>query len=229
MKTDLKIIKEIQKYHKINKYLMEQDVPPAGDIAIPPPPDAAGLPAPDAPPAPGAPAAPPDAPGATPAATTPQVIDVEADKDVEKIDNKGKKEGSESDIEEIDITELIDSQQNIESKQEEYFDNLFKQLEGLQSKLSVMDSLVGKLNSIETKLEKYREKTPEERLELRTLDSGPYNQKLSDFFSEKQGEMEKSGKNEYVLTTDDVTDFSPNEIKKTFTAELPSMTTKNYN
>jgi hypothetical protein len=28
--------------------------------------------------------------------------------------------------------------------------------------------------------------------------------------------MEKSGKNEYVLTTDDVKDFTPSEIQKTF-------------
>jgi hypothetical protein len=28
--------------------------------------------------------------------------------------------------------------------------------------------------------------------------------------------MEKSGKNEYILTQDEVEDFSPNEIKKTF-------------
>jgi hypothetical protein len=28
--------------------------------------------------------------------------------------------------------------------------------------------------------------------------------------------MEKTGKNEYVLTQDEVEDYSPNEIKKTF-------------
>jgi hypothetical protein len=28
--------------------------------------------------------------------------------------------------------------------------------------------------------------------------------------------MEKTGKNEYILTSDDVENFSPNEIKKTF-------------
>jgi hypothetical protein len=28
--------------------------------------------------------------------------------------------------------------------------------------------------------------------------------------------MEKSGKNEYILTSDEVENFSPNEIKKTF-------------
>jgi hypothetical protein len=28
--------------------------------------------------------------------------------------------------------------------------------------------------------------------------------------------MEETGKNEYVLTSDDVENFSPNEVKKTF-------------
>ena len=66
------------------------------------------------------------------------------------------------------------------------------------------------------KIEKYREKTPQEKLELRSLDSGPFNQKLSDFFVDKEQEMEKSGKNEYILTTDEVEDFTPSEIKTTF-------------
>ena len=53
-------------------------------------------------------------------------------------------------------------------------------------------------------------------MELRSLDSGPFKQKLSDFFDEKKSEMEMSGKNEYVLTSDEVENFSPSEIKKTF-------------
>ena len=79
-----------------------------------------------------------------------------------------------------------------------------------------MDSIVSKLNDLEMKVEKYRVKTPEEKLELRSLDSGPFNQKLSQFFEDKQDELEKKGKNEYVLTQDDVEEFSPNEIKKSF-------------
>ena len=79
-----------------------------------------------------------------------------------------------------------------------------------------MDGIVTKLNDIETKIEKYRERTPQEKLELRSLDSGPYTQKLSDFFADKEEDMEQSGKNEYILTSDEVTDFTPNEIKNTF-------------
>ena len=155
---------------------------------------------------------------------------METDKDVEKIDSKGdsQEKTSDSSTEELDITDLVDSQKKIETKQDEYFQNLFGQLETLQSKLGEMDGLVQKLNDLEAKIEKYREKTPEEKLELRSLDSGPYNQKLSDYFSDKLPEMEKQGK-EYVLTTDEVQSFSPNEIKKTFASQLPSMNTQQYN
>ena len=79
-----------------------------------------------------------------------------------------------------------------------------------------MDAILNKLNSLEAKIEKYREKTPQEKLELRTYDSYPFNQKLTDFFDDKKEEMEKTGKNDYVLTTDDVTDINDRDIKNSF-------------
>ena len=79
-----------------------------------------------------------------------------------------------------------------------------------------MDNIIDKLNSIETKIEKYRVKTPEEKLQLRSLDSGPFNQKLSQFFDEKEDEFEETGKEQYILTPDEVENYSPNEIKKSF-------------
>jgi hypothetical protein len=204
MSIERKILEEIERHRSINKYIMEQDVP----APPPPPPPAEGdVPAP---PAPGG-ATPPPAPEAEP-----QPIDVEADDEVEKIDNKGKSEEGDEDTEELEITDLVTSQENIEKKQDEYFNNLFSQLSNLESKLGEMDKIVAKLNSLENKIEKYREKTPQEKLELRSYDSYPFNQKLSDFFTDKQSEMEKTGKNEYVLTTDDVTDISDAEIKNTF-------------
>jgi hypothetical protein len=202
MSIERKILEEIERHRSINKYIMEQEVP-----APPPPPAEGEVPAP---PAPGG-ATPPPAPEAEP-----QPIDVEADDEVEKIDNKGKSEEKDEDTEELEITDLVTSQENIEKKQDEYFNNLFSQLSNLESKLGEMDKIVAKLNSLENKIEKYREKTPQEKLELRSYDSYPFNQKLSDFFTDKQSEMEKTGKNEYVLTTDDVTDISDSEIKNTF-------------
>lgn len=211
MSLDRKILSEIERYRQINNYIVEQAEPPLPEEpgAVPPPP----------PGAPEAGAVPPPPPGgAEPAAgATPQPIDVENDPDVEKIDDEGKSEekGAE-DTEEVEVTDLVDSQKNIEKKQEEYFNNLFGQLNNLESKLKEMDGLMSKLNSLEMKIEKYREKTPQEKLELRTYDSYPFNQRLSDFFEDKKEEMEKTGKHDYVLTTDDVKNINVNDIKNSF-------------
>jgi hypothetical protein len=217
MSLDKKILSEIDRYRSINQYIMEQaaDVaapeqdlgplaPLPGDVgagAPPPPADAGAVP----PPAPAAPA------GGEP-------LDVENDPDVEKLNDDGESEekSGEGESEELDITELVDSQKSIETKQEEYFNNLFGQLNDLQSRLGEMDNIMNKLNSLEAKIEKYREKTPQEKLELRTYDSYPFNQKLSQFFDDKSEEMEKTGKNDYILTTDDVKDISPSDIKNSF-------------
>ncbi len=217
MRVDEKILEELRRYNQINRYITEQealDVPPPAD-APPADPLAAADPAAAGTPPPGG-AAP--APPAPPAEPTP--IDPATDPDVEKLGPDGEPEGKTEEegegTEEMDITDLVTSQQNIESKQEEYFKNLFSQLETLQSKLGEMDKLVSKIDSLEAKVEKYRPKSAQEKLELRSLDSGPYNQKLSDFFVDKEEEMEKSGKNEYVLTTDEVKDFSPSEVRDSF-------------
>jgi hypothetical protein len=217
MSLDKKILSEIDRYRSINKYITEQaeEIPttPEEDLgalaplpgdtgagAPPPPADAAAVP----PPAPEAPVSGP--------------LDVENDPDVERIDDEGNsEEGNEgSDSEELDITELVDSQKSIQTKQDEYFTNLFSQLDNLQSKLGEMDNVMNKLNSLEAKIEKYREKTPQEKLELRTYDSYPFNQKLSQFFDDKSEEMEKTGKNDYVLTSDEVQDINVNDIKNSF-------------
>ena len=207
MKIDVKILNEVMRYKSINNYISEQDatLPPPPDAgAVPPPPDAGAVPPP-----PDAGAVPPPPPVGG-EGVPPETVDISSDPDVEKIGGDSKKS------KELDITDLVKSQQSVEKKQEEYFDNLFKHLEGLESKLSDMDSIMNKLNDLEAKVEKYRVKTPEEKLELRSLDSGPFNQKLTDFFEDKQEDMEKSGKNEYVLTKDDVEAYSPGDIKKSF-------------
>jgi hypothetical protein len=217
MGLDKKLIQEIARYHNINKYIMEQEAevpedPTAGLEALTPPPAPGG----EVPPAPAtSEAVPPPAPGDS----APQPIDVENDPDIEKIDDEGASEetgteGEES--EELEITDLVNSQKNIETKQEEYFENLFNQLSNLEAKLGEMDNVMNKLNSLENKIEKYREKTPQEKLELRSYDSYPFNQKLSQFFDDKQEEMEKTGKNDYVLTSDEVEDINVNDIKNSF-------------
>jgi len=210
MKLDEKILEEIKRYNKINNYIMEQEAPlppPPADPAADP--AAAGTPADPAAAAAGTPPPPP--------AGEAEPIDVAADPDVEALSGEGEEgEEGEGETEELDITDLVDSQKTMADKQEEYFNNLFDQIKTMEGKLAEMDSLVSKLDGIESKLEKYRPKTPQEKLQLRSLDSGPYKQNLADFFDEKKDEMEATGKNEYVLTQDEVENFSPSDIEQSF-------------
>jgi hypothetical protein len=205
MNLDKKILKEINRHHNINRYIREQaegGLPPDPALGAVP---GADLPAPDA----TLPPAPADAPA--------EKIDVKSDDEVTKIDDEGK--NTESSTEELDVTDLVKSSEKIETKQDQYFDQLFGYLKNLEAKLSEMDGLVQTLNSIETKIEKYREKTPQEKLQLRSLDSGPFTQKLTDFFDDNKDRFEKTGKHEYVLTSDEVENVNPSEIKKTFTPD----------
>jgi hypothetical protein len=219
MSIERKILEELKRFNQINSYILnEQPEPPAPEGDLPPAPEA-GAPAPDAgaAPAPDAGAAPaPDA-GAAPAGgeAIPEPVDIENDPDVEEVGGEAKG-GEDEESEEIDITDLVTSQQEIQAKQDEFMDSMFSKLDDLASKLENMDQIMNKINDLESKFDKYREKTPEEKLMLRSLDSYPYNQKLTDFFDDKKDEMEETGKNEYVLTSDEVENFSPNEVKKTF-------------
>lgn len=224
MNMERKILEELRRFNEINRYVLKEqgEEPPADPAAgaAPPADPAAGgaePPAGGAPPADAAAGAPPadasaggDAGGAEEVA---EPIDVESDPDVEEVD---KAETGEEETEEIDITDLVTAQKDIQSKQDEFMDSIFSKLDDLEQKLQHMDQIMNKINSLETKFDRYREKTPEEKLMLRSLDSYPYNQKLTDFFDDKKEDLEKTGKNEYVLTSDEVENFSPNEVKKTF-------------
>jgi hypothetical protein len=210
MRIDLKIIEEIKRHNQITKYITEQELPPPPVGAELPP-----APGGEVPPPPAGEAGIPGAEGLTPppaaptGTTEPQAVDIETDPDVEKLDDKGNKK-------EIEVTDLVKSQKTVEEKQEEYFENLFTHLNDLENKLSTMDEIISKLNTLELKIEKYRTKSPEEKMELRTLDSGPFNQKLSQFFEDKEEDFEKTGKDQYIITPDEVENYSPNEIKRSF-------------
>ena len=217
MSIDKKILEELKRFNQINTYILKEqgeDLPPPPEAGTPP--EAGALPE-----VPGETPPPADAAAGAPPADTaatevPEPVDVENDPDVDVVDDEKKDEGEEGDAEELDITDLVTAQQEIKDKQDEFMDGIFSKLDDLQSRLENMDGILQKIDSLEAKVEKMRPKTPEEKLELRSLDSGPFKQKLSDFFDEKKSEMEMSGKNEYVLTSDEVENFSPSEIKKTF-------------
>lgn len=202
-----KLLEELNRYKAINKYgskmIMEQEVPPAPEAAptdVPTAPEAASM---DVPP----PAV--DAPLDVPSAPT-------DDMSMDSMDS----------TEEIDITDLVNMTKNIKNdldnnKQDNSMvigkmDDVFTKLTDLEQKLAQMDAVMSKIDELGSKVEMMKPETPQEKLEMRSLDSYPFNQKPQEFFAQKQGEMQATGKNEYVLTKDDVENYSQDEVKTSF-------------
>jgi|TARA_R110001592_G_scaffold33080_4_gene115137 hypothetical protein len=130
------------------------------------------------------------------------------------------------DTKELDVTDLVtkqdevntelSDQKDILSKNSESLDDLMNKLSELETHLSSMDDMVQKIGNLENKIEEYRPRTPEEKLGLKKHDSGPYTQNLSDFFVDKEEVFDKTGKKQYILTKDDVDNYSKDDIKKSF-------------
>ena len=179
-------------------------VPPAPDAASTLPPDMGALPDDGTTPAPDA---------TTDATDT--TTDTEADVSPEADDT----------TEEIDITDLVDMTKSIKKQLDaagdnqgsmQKMDDIFNKLGELEAKLGEMDSVLSKIDQLGTEIQDIKSKTPEEKLEMRSLDSYPFNEKPKDFFADKQQEMKASGKNEYVLTKDDVENYGKDQIMKSF-------------
>jgi len=184
--------------------IMEQDAPPV-DPSLDP---AAGLPAD----IPADPAAAPVDPAADPA----MAMDAPP---APEMDN----------TEEIDITDLVNMTKSVKKDLEDNkqdnsavvnkMDDVFTKLTDLEQKLAQMDQVMSKIDQLGVEVAASKPKTGVERLEMRSLDSYPFNEKPQEFFAHKQGEMRASGKNEYILTKDDVENYSPEEIKTSFNPE----------
>tara|TARA_R110002020_G_scaffold113236_11_gene260400 strand:- start:195 stop:1004 length:810 start_codon:yes stop_codon:yes gene_type:complete len=135
-------------------------------------------------------------------------------------------------VEEIDVTAIVQgsdeakemAQQAVSVGQENttYLQSLTDKLSNLEAQLTKMDSIASKITKIEQDI-----KTPEEKLELRSLDSYPFNTRLSDYWEEKSkddgyristGEEVSNGETkEYVLTPEELNaDYSEEEVKNTF-------------
>jgi hypothetical protein len=201
-----KLQEELNRYRAINKYgktmIMEQDAP-AADL----PPDLPADPAAD-PAAPAAPEAAPLDPAAAPAAP------------------EGALAPEMDSTEEVDITDLVNMVKSVKKDQEDStsthgeivtkMDDVFTKLTDLEQKLAQMDTLFNKIDQLGSKVEQMKPETPQEKLEMRSLDSYPFNEKPQEFFAHKQQEMKASGKNEYVLTKDEIDNYSPEQIKTSF-------------
>ena len=195
-----KLLEEVKRFNAINKYggkmIMEQEAP-AADL-----PDLGTDPA---------------APVEDPAAELPTEPETAApETPAPELDS----------TEEVDITDLVNMVKSVKKDQEDStgthteivtkMDDVFTKLNDLESKLSQMDAVMAKIDQLGATVEANKPKTEVEKLEMRSLDSYPFNQKPQEFFAHKQGEMRASGKNEYVLTKDEVENYAPDQIKTSF-------------
>ena len=138
---------------------------------------------------------------------------------------------------EVDVTDLVNkddeisdeltNQTDILSKNTESLNDLMSKLGDLEGHLSSMDDMVNKISDLENKIESLRPKTPKEKLELRKYDSGPFNNTLSDFFTDKEEVFDKTGKKQYILTPEDIENYNESDIKQSFQA-APEPTTGLY-
>jgi hypothetical protein len=215
-----KLLEEVKRFNSINKYgkkmIMEQDAPPPADEptdAPPPADEPTDVPAPPPPPAGDMGGDVPPPPPAGDDMETPPMDDASMG----------------GDTEEIDITDLVNMTKNIKNDLESNkqdnsavinkMDDVFTKLNDLESKLAQMDQVMTKIDQLGATVEANKPKTEVEKLEMRSLDSYPFNEKPQEFFAHKQGEMRASGKNEYVLTKDDVENYPVDQIRSSFNQE----------
>jgi len=127
------------------------------------------------------------------------------------------------DVEELDVTELVastDEAKQAAADANNKVDQLMGMVSRLETQLKDVNSIGAKIDNLENELEK-RAPTPEEKIEMRSLDSYPYNLKLTDFWKTQEGkydvlnnDKEEGTPQEYTLTQDDVdSDYSESQIR----------------
>lgn len=130
-------------------------------------------------------------------------------------------------VEEIDVTAIVSKSDEaktsadlaVQSSQETntYVKDLMDKFANLEAQLGKMDSIMAKVSKIED-----TNKTPNEKLEMRSLDSFPYSMKLTDYWNDKINDptnnYEATEKDEEVfkLTKDDIEDYNELDIKNSF-------------
>ena len=131
------------------------------------------------------------------------------------------------DTQELDVTELVTKSDEAKASADmatSKMDELMGKFDQITQHLEKMDGISKKIEDLEVEIER-RNPTPDEKLEMVSFNSYPYNIKLSDYWAEKTGQYDVLGKNgkeevekEYILTTDDIDDeYSESDIKNTFT------------
>lgn len=124
---------------------------------------------------------------------------------------------------EVDVTSIVQGSEQATKAAQQATNNtemLLKKFNDMEARLARMDSVSNKIDNLEREMVK-RNPTPVEKLEMRTLDSAPFNQKLTDYWGTKEGPydvMNKNKEKEYILTKDDIDyGYSESNVKKSFT------------
>jgi hypothetical protein len=129
-----------------------------------------------------------------------------------------------SDEVDIDVTSLVQGSEEAKEAAESAdhkTSELLSKFGELEHRVSSMSELSDKIDALEKEVIK-RNPTPVEKLEMRSLSSYPYNIKLTDFWSEKEGQYDviNDKPEEYILTQDDVdNDYIETNIGKSFDAD----------
>ena len=127
-----------------------------------------------------------------------------------------------SDDVEVDVTSLVKGSEEAKRAADTASKNsemLLQKLTDLESRVASMSQISDKIEGLEKELIK-RNPTPVEKMEMRSLSSYPFNQKLTDYWADKGGAYDVMGKEkpkEYVLTKDDVdSTYSDANLRKSF-------------
>ncbi len=152
-----------------------------------------------------------------------------------EINAPGSGEEESSDVEqedgeiELDVTDLVDKTEEAKDASNHAnmrIEDLMKQLNSLESKLPDMASISSKIEKLQQDIIE-RNPKPVEKLEMRSMNSYPYNLKLTDVWDSiddnsnydiSNGENQNFEKDDkYVLTSDDIkSDYSEKEIQNSF-------------
>lgn len=148
-----------------------------------------------------------------------------------------------SDTEEIDVTDIVKRADDAKSFAEKavtsseegktMIQDLMSKFETLQQSLSKIDSVSDEITSIKKDLQAQK---PKEKLELRSLDSYPFNVKLTDYWNDEKlkdnyeitngSEPDAQTKNGEVkvwkVSPEDTKDYNVTDIKKSFVPESRS-------
>ena len=148
-------------------------------------------------------------------------------------------ESEDDETEEIDVTDIVKRADDAKGYAEKavaaaeqgknMIQDLMSKFDALQTSLSKIDTVANELNTIKSDLQAQK---PKEKLELRSLDSYPFNVKLTDYWDDEKlkdnyeitsrkpdGKSPDGNTKVWKLNPEEVKDYSSTDIKKSFVPE----------